>query len=211
MFLRLQRQHPFLHKTKGPTRNPISPTPPPPSAGVHVTPPPPQSNFQVAKPPTPSPGSEKQMGQPKEEAQMNVLSTYPDQILMSNPHGRSRRPISTKRSGPSAVSNGRWGSTGGTVPCPVMTERAAPARRPAPGVAGSPALDPGLQATTGPGRRGRSEGPPPARGPGPHTRWEPRKQEQTHKKSGWSKLLRSCRAALDVLRSVEAGGSAIEC
>ena len=28
-----------LHKTKGPTRNPISPTPPP-SAGVHVTPPP---------------------------------------------------------------------------------------------------------------------------------------------------------------------------
>ena len=43
---------PFLHKTKGPTRNPISPTPPPlpPSAGIHVTPPPPppQSNFQVA-------------------------------------------------------------------------------------------------------------------------------------------------------------------
>ena len=29
VFLRLQRQHPFLHKTKGPTRNPISPTPPP--------------------------------------------------------------------------------------------------------------------------------------------------------------------------------------
>ena len=51
VFLRLQRQHPFLHKTKGPTRNPISPTnpllwrasmsPPPP--------PPPQSNFQVAQ------------------------------------------------------------------------------------------------------------------------------------------------------------------
>ena len=40
VFLRLWRQHPFLHKTKGPTRNPISPTPPP-SAGVHVTPPPP--------------------------------------------------------------------------------------------------------------------------------------------------------------------------
>ena len=37
VFLRLRRQHPFLHKTKGPTRNPISPTPPPP-----------QSNFQVA-------------------------------------------------------------------------------------------------------------------------------------------------------------------
>ena len=37
--------------TKGPTRNPISPTPPPPpSAGVHVTPPlPSQSNFQVAQ------------------------------------------------------------------------------------------------------------------------------------------------------------------
>ena len=50
MFLRLWCQHPFLHKTKGPTRNPISPTPPPlPSAGVHVTPPPPQSNFQVAQ------------------------------------------------------------------------------------------------------------------------------------------------------------------
>ena len=52
VFLRLWRQHPFLHKTKGPTRNPISPPPPPPSAGVHVTPPPPppppQSNFQVA-------------------------------------------------------------------------------------------------------------------------------------------------------------------
>ena len=42
VFLRLWRQHPFLDKTKGPTRNPISPTPtPPPSAGVHVTPPPP--------------------------------------------------------------------------------------------------------------------------------------------------------------------------
>ena len=50
VFLRLRRQHSFLHRTKGPTRNPISPTPPPPSAGVHVTPhPPPQSNFQVAQ------------------------------------------------------------------------------------------------------------------------------------------------------------------
>ena len=28
VFLRLWRQHPFLHKTKSPTRNPISPTPP---------------------------------------------------------------------------------------------------------------------------------------------------------------------------------------
>ena len=28
VFLCLWRQHPFLHKTKGPTRNPISPTPP---------------------------------------------------------------------------------------------------------------------------------------------------------------------------------------
>ena len=42
VFLRLRRQHPFIHKTKGPTRNPISPTPPPPSAGVHVTPPAPR-------------------------------------------------------------------------------------------------------------------------------------------------------------------------
>ena len=41
VFLCLWRQHPFLHKTKGPTRNPISPTPAPPSAGVHATPPPP--------------------------------------------------------------------------------------------------------------------------------------------------------------------------
>ena len=50
VFVRLRRQHPLLHKTKGPTRNPISPTPPPPSAGVRVTPPPPpQSNFQVAQ------------------------------------------------------------------------------------------------------------------------------------------------------------------
>ena len=29
VFLRLRRQHPLLHKTKGPTRNPFSPTPPP--------------------------------------------------------------------------------------------------------------------------------------------------------------------------------------
>ena len=51
VFLCLWRQHPFLHKTKGPTRNPISPTPPPPSFGgrpCHPPPPPPQSNFQVA-------------------------------------------------------------------------------------------------------------------------------------------------------------------
>ena len=54
VFLCLWRQHPFLHKTKGPTRNPISPTPPPPSFGGHPChpppppPPPPQSNFQVA-------------------------------------------------------------------------------------------------------------------------------------------------------------------
>ena len=33
VFLRLWRQHPFLHKTKGPTRNPISPTPLPASFG----------------------------------------------------------------------------------------------------------------------------------------------------------------------------------
>ena len=39
---------------------------------------------------------------------------------------------------------------------------------------------------------------------------EPRKQEQEDKKSGWRKLLRSCRAALDVLRSVKVGWSATE-
>ena len=39
MFLRLRRQHPFLHKTKGPTRNPISPTPPPSFGGRPCHPP----------------------------------------------------------------------------------------------------------------------------------------------------------------------------
>ena len=34
---------------------------------------------------------------------------------------------------------------------------------------------------------------------------EPQKQERKHKKSGWRKLLRSCRAALDVFQSVEVG------
>ena len=49
VLLRLQRQHPFLHKTKGPARNPISPTPPPlpRRAPPPPPPPPPQSNFQV--------------------------------------------------------------------------------------------------------------------------------------------------------------------
>ena len=43
VFLCLWRQHLFLHKTKGPTRNPISPTPPPPSSfgGRPCHPPPP--------------------------------------------------------------------------------------------------------------------------------------------------------------------------
>ena len=37
-----RRQHPVLHKTKGPARKPISlPSPPPPSAGVRAPPPPP--------------------------------------------------------------------------------------------------------------------------------------------------------------------------
>ena len=50
VFLRLRHQHPFLHKTKGPTRNPISPTPPPSFGGrpCHPPPPPLQSNFQAA-------------------------------------------------------------------------------------------------------------------------------------------------------------------
>ena len=50
VFLRLRRQHPFLHKTKGPTRNPISPTPPPLLRRASMSPPPPQSNFQAAQP-----------------------------------------------------------------------------------------------------------------------------------------------------------------
>ena len=48
VFLCLWRQHPFLHKTKGPTRNPISPTPPPSSFGghpCHPPPPPPAEQF----------------------------------------------------------------------------------------------------------------------------------------------------------------------
>ena len=49
VFLCLWRQHPFLHKTKGPTRNPISPTPPPPSAGVHVTPPTRRAIFRLPR------------------------------------------------------------------------------------------------------------------------------------------------------------------
>ena len=40
------------------------------------------------------------------------------------------------------------------------------------------------------------------------TRWEPQKEEQRHKKSGWRKLLRSCRAALDVFSSNEERPSA---
>ena len=46
VFLCLWRQDPFLDKTKGPTRNPISLTPPP-SAGVHVTPPPRRAIFRL--------------------------------------------------------------------------------------------------------------------------------------------------------------------
>ena len=47
VFLRLRRQHPFLHKTKGPTRNPMSPTPPPPASfgGRPCHPPPPAEQF----------------------------------------------------------------------------------------------------------------------------------------------------------------------
>ena len=50
VFLRLWRQHPFLQKTKGSTRNPFSPTSPPPLLRrTSMSPPPPlQSNFQVA-------------------------------------------------------------------------------------------------------------------------------------------------------------------
>ena len=52
VFLRLWRQHLFLHKTKGLTRNPISPTPPPPpSAGVHVTLPPRRAIFRLLSEP----------------------------------------------------------------------------------------------------------------------------------------------------------------
>ena len=50
VFLRLQHQHPFLDKAKGPTQNPISPTPPLLRRASMSPPPPPplQSNFQVA-------------------------------------------------------------------------------------------------------------------------------------------------------------------
>ena len=46
VFLRLRRQQPFLHKTKGPTWNPISLQPPPSFGGRPCHPP--QSKFQVA-------------------------------------------------------------------------------------------------------------------------------------------------------------------
>ena len=56
VILHLWRQDPFLQKTKGPTWNPISPTPPPPPpallrrASMSPPPPPPaQRNFQVAQ------------------------------------------------------------------------------------------------------------------------------------------------------------------
>ena len=49
VFLRLRSQHPFLHKTNGPTRNPCSPTPPPSFGGRPCHPPTSlQSNFEVA-------------------------------------------------------------------------------------------------------------------------------------------------------------------
>ena len=41
VFLRLRRQRPFLDKTKGPTQNPISPTPPPLLRRASMSPPPP--------------------------------------------------------------------------------------------------------------------------------------------------------------------------
>ena len=45
VFLRLRRQHPFLHKTKGPTRNPISQTPPSFGGRPCHPPPPPAEQF----------------------------------------------------------------------------------------------------------------------------------------------------------------------
>ena len=48
VFRRLWRQHPFLHKTKGPAQKPISPTAPSFGGRPYPPPPAPQSNFQVA-------------------------------------------------------------------------------------------------------------------------------------------------------------------
>ena len=45
VFLCLWREHPFLHKAKGPTRNPISPTPPPLLRHASMPPPPPAEQF----------------------------------------------------------------------------------------------------------------------------------------------------------------------
>ena len=55
VFLRLCRQHLFLHKTKGPTRNPISPNPPPPSFGGRPCHPPPPPTEQFSGRPAPLP------------------------------------------------------------------------------------------------------------------------------------------------------------
>ena len=49
VFLCLWRQHPFLHKTKGPTRNPISPTPPPLLWRASMSPPPRRAIFRLPK------------------------------------------------------------------------------------------------------------------------------------------------------------------
>ena len=54
VLLRPRRQHPFLHKTKGPTRNPISTPPPLLRRASMLTPPPPTEQFS-GRPISPTP------------------------------------------------------------------------------------------------------------------------------------------------------------
>ena len=51
VFLCLRRQHPFLHKTNGPTRNPFSPTPPPLLRRASMSPPPPPPRSAILRSP----------------------------------------------------------------------------------------------------------------------------------------------------------------
>ena len=73
VFLCLWRQHPFLHKTKGPTRNPISPTPPPPSFGGRPCHPPPPPAEQFSGCPEGRMGQEERKGGRGRTAPLQVM------------------------------------------------------------------------------------------------------------------------------------------
>ena len=125
MFLLLRRQHPFLHKTKGPTRNPISPTPPPllrrasmspprapPSAGVHVPPPPPPAEQFSGRPLKPRTSERKEsvdLAPPQshltrsDDANGSTTSTIPQS---SSPISRCKKDAHFK--GPWKYQSAQW-------------------------------------------------------------------------------------------------------